>query len=110
MADKVYWTTPGLTREQARKLVDEVLQEIVDALIQDGKVMLTGFGNFAVSSKGARVGRNPKTGEEYPIAARKSVSFKAAGGVRRAVAAKTPKPVRAKRLRHDEDKRQDRAP
>ena len=110
LADKVYWTAPGLTREQARKLVDDVLHEIVDALTTDGKVMLTGFGNFAVSSKSARVGRNPKTGEEYPIDARKSVSFKAAGGMRRAVAAGKPRPVRANRSRHDENKRQDRAP
>lgn len=85
LADKAYKAAAGMTRSAARAIVDQVLAEIVEGLVQDGKVLLTGFGHFSVNAKGPRVGRNPRTGKEYPIAARKSVSFRAAAGVRNAV-------------------------
>jgi integration host factor subunit alpha len=97
LADKVYTTGRGLTRAEARTLVDQVLEEIVDGLTHDGKVLLTGFGHFAVSAKHARVGRNPRTGEEYPIVARRVVKFRAAAQLRAAVVAGEKREIRARK-------------
>ena len=90
LADKVYWAGRGLTRGEARELVDQVLAEIIEGLAQDGKVLLTGFGHFAISSKAPRVGRNPMTRQEFPIVARRVVKFRAAAQLRDAVAAGAP--------------------
>lgn len=92
LAAKVYWTAPGMTRADARVLVDQVLQEIIEGLADDGKVMLTGFGHFAVNLKAQRNGRNPKTGQEFPIAARRVVSFRASSQLKRSVAASVSRP------------------
>jgi integration host factor subunit alpha len=75
LAEAVYRVCP-MARREARALVDEVLEEITVALLQDGVVMLSGFGKFEVRRKAARVGRNPKTGEEHEITPRRSVVFK----------------------------------
>jgi integration host factor subunit alpha len=65
-----------MARREARALVDEVLEQITVALMQDGVVMLSGFGKFEARRKAARIGRNPKTGEEHEITPRLSVVFK----------------------------------
>ena len=86
LAEKVYAAVRGLTRVDSRALVDQVLEEIAAGIVDDGKVLLTGFGHFSVSSKNARIGRNPRTGEEFPIVARRVVKFRAAAQLREAVA------------------------
>jgi integration host factor subunit alpha len=75
LAEAVYRVCP-MARREARALVDEVLEEITAALMHDGVVMLSGFGKFEVRRKAARIGRNPKTGEEHEITPRRSVVFK----------------------------------
>lgn len=65
-----------ITVKHAGQAVDEVIAQIRDGLVSDGKVVLKGFGNFEVRHKNARAGRNPKTGEPVTISARRVVRFK----------------------------------
>lgn len=65
----------GISFKESQDFVDELVTEIVNALAQDGEVKLCNFGSFKVRHKAARIGRNPKTGKETLIAARKVVSF-----------------------------------
>ncbi len=67
----------GLNKKEARELVDLYFHELVACLAVGENVSLSGFGNFDLRDKDARLGRNPKTGEEIPIAARRVVAFKA---------------------------------
>ncbi|WP_230655742.1 integration host factor subunit alpha [Psychrobacter sp. I-STPA10] len=67
----------GLTRQQGRLIVDSFFNELSDSLIQGKEVKLSGFGNFELKDKKSRPGRNPKTGEEVPVQARRVVTFKA---------------------------------
>lgn len=66
----------GVTRQESADLLDRTLDLIGAALEQEEEVKLARFGNFVVRSKAAREGRNPKTGEEAPIAARRVVTFR----------------------------------
>lgn len=66
----------GVTRQESADLLDRTLELIGAALEQENEVKLARFGNFVVRSKSAREGRNPKTGEEAPIAARRVVTFR----------------------------------
>ena len=66
----------GLTRQESSHLLDRMLEMISDSLEQDGTVKLSRFGNFNVRRKAAREGRNPKTGIQATISARKVVTFK----------------------------------
>ncbi len=63
-------------RKDAKELVDEFFEEIKLALGRGESVKLSGFGNFDLRDKSERPGRNPKTGEEIPITARRVVTFK----------------------------------
>lgn len=76
LAGTVYGRT-SVSREEVHRLVTMMLNEITDALSRSENVKLSSFGTFAVRSKRERVGRNPKTGIEAPIAARRVVVFKA---------------------------------
>jgi integration host factor subunit alpha len=66
----------GLGKRDAKELVDEFFEEIKNALEAGNPVKLSGFGNFDLRDKKQRPGRNPKTGEEIPITARRVVTFK----------------------------------
>ncbi len=66
----------GLTRQESSDLLDRTLDLIGAALEHEDEVKLSRFGNFVVRSKAAREGRNPKTGEEATIAARRVVTFR----------------------------------
>ena len=66
----------GLNKREARELVDLFFEEIRAALATGGQVKLSGFGNFDLRDKSQRPGRNPKTGEEIPISARRVVTFR----------------------------------
>ncbi len=76
----------GLTKAQAKKLVDGLFDAVRDALAGGGEVNLPGFGKFKVQDKPARTGRNPATGETIQIAASKKVGFAAAKALKDAVA------------------------
>ncbi len=67
----------GLSRSESAQLVETVLNEIIESLIADHTVKISSFGTFQVRSKGGRMGRNPKTGQEVPIDPRKVLVFRA---------------------------------
>ena len=67
----------GLSRNESADLVKSVLDLMSDTLVSGSSVKLSSFGTFMVRSKNGRVGRNPKTGEEIPITARRVVTFHA---------------------------------
>ena len=66
----------GLNKREAKEIVEKFYGEIGLALENNDNVKLSGFGNFELRDKSSRPGRNPKTGEEIPIAARRVVTFK----------------------------------
>jgi integration host factor subunit alpha len=66
----------GLNKREAKELVDLLFEEIRGALADGEQVKLSGFGNFDLRDKNQRPGRNPKTGEEIPISARRVVTFR----------------------------------
>jgi integration host factor subunit alpha len=67
----------GLNKREAKDLVETFFEEIRTALEKGDSVKLSGFGNFQLREKPQRPGRNPKTGEEIPISARRVVTFHA---------------------------------
>jgi len=67
----------GLNKREAKEFVELFFEKIRTALEEGNSVKLSGFGNFGVREKNSRPGRNPKTGEEIPITARRVVTFKA---------------------------------
>lgn len=71
----------GLSKADAKKALDATLESIAQALANEDKVQLLGFGSFAVVEKPAREGINPRTKEKIQIAARKVVKFKASDSV-----------------------------
>jgi integration host factor subunit alpha len=66
----------GLNKKEARELVDLFFQEMEACLADGEQIRLSGFGNFDLRDKSERPGRNPKTGENVPIPARRVVTFK----------------------------------
>ncbi len=66
----------GLNKREAKELVEMFFEEIRAALSTGHQVKLSGFGNFDLRDKNQRPGRNPKTGEEIPITARRVVTFR----------------------------------
>ena len=81
LSDAVYQEV-DLSRSESAKLVDSVLHEISDALVRGETVKLSSFGRFTLRQKGERIGRNPKTGEEFPILARRALIFRASQSLR----------------------------
>ncbi|MDR2637705.1 MAG: integration host factor subunit alpha [Zoogloeaceae bacterium] len=67
----------GINKREAKEMVEAFFEEIRDALERGEGVKLSGFGNFQLRDKPLRPGRNPKTGEEIPISARRVVTFHA---------------------------------
>ena len=75
----------GLSKKDAGTAVDAVLSSIEQALKGGDEVSFTGFGKFHVAQRGAREGRNPRTGETMTIAASKVPRFTAGSGLKKAV-------------------------
>lgn len=75
LSEAVYQTV-GLSRTESADLVELFIDEISDCVVRGEQVKLSSFGSFIVRSKGERVGRNPKTGEEVPITPRRVMVFK----------------------------------
>ena len=67
----------GMTKAEANRALDATFEVIAEALEKGDRVPLVGFGTFGVSKRGARTARNPRTGENIKIPARKAVVFKA---------------------------------
>ncbi|MDR1982365.1 MAG: integration host factor subunit alpha [Holosporaceae bacterium] len=72
-----------VTKFVASEIVEDVLDEISSALMDDENVKIAGFGTFMVRKKKERIGRNPRTLKEAVITARKSISFKASAILKR---------------------------
>lgn len=66
----------GLSRNESAQLVESVLEHMAAALERGEQVKISSFGTFSVRQKNARIGRNPKTGEEVPITPRRVLSFR----------------------------------
>lgn len=66
----------GLSRNESAQLVETVLDHLSDALVRGEQVKISSFGTFSVRDKSARIGRNPKTGEEVPINPRRVLTFR----------------------------------
>ncbi|MGD8176856.1 MULTISPECIES: integration host factor subunit alpha [Marinimicrobium] len=75
LAEKLH-TELGLNKREAKELVELFFEEIRRSLESNEQVKLSGFGNFDLRDKSQRPGRNPKTGEEIPISARRVVTFR----------------------------------
>ncbi|MCR4282811.1 MAG: integration host factor subunit alpha [Bauldia sp.] len=73
---EVVYQTVGLSRTESADLVELVIDEICESVVRGEAVKLSSFGSFIVRSKGERLGRNPKTGEEVPISPRRVMVFK----------------------------------
>ena len=66
----------GLSRNDSAQLIENVLEYMSDALVSGEQVKISSFGTFSVRNKSARIGRNPKTGEEVPINPRRVLTFR----------------------------------
>ena len=75
----------GTSKVKAEELLKGFLETVEVALVEDGDLSFVGFGKFEVKDTPARVGRNPKTGEEIQIPAKKVVKFKAGKGLAESV-------------------------
>ena len=84
LIDKVASDT-GLTKADSSRALESMLGAIKNTLKKNNKVSLVGFGTFSVSKRKARVGRNPRTGEEIKIKASKSPKFTAGKALKEAV-------------------------
>jgi integration host factor subunit alpha len=75
LVDAIYEQMP-LDKQKATQIVEDWIELMKEGLINDSKLMISGFGVFEVKEKNARPGRNPSTGEKITLAARKVVKFK----------------------------------
>ncbi len=75
MAERLYEEL-GLNKREAMDLVEMFFEQLREALAAGKQIKLSGFGNFDLRDKKQRPGRNPKTGEEIPISARRVVTFR----------------------------------
>ena len=75
----------GLSKEESSRIVELVLETLKDNLENGEKVKISGFGNFVVRTKRSRRGRNPQTGDEIQITARKVLTFKSSPILKRAL-------------------------
>ncbi len=78
-------SSSGLSKKDAGAAVDAVINELENALKSGEEVSFTGFGKFHVADRGAREGRNPRTGETMTIAASRVPRFTAGSGLKKAV-------------------------
>ena len=76
LTDAVYRSV-GISRNESAAFVERVLEEVAASLEKGETVKISSFGTFSVRDKKLRMGRNPKTGEEVPIAPRRVVTFRA---------------------------------
>jgi integration host factor subunit alpha len=75
----------GLSKKDSAKIVESVFEIIKDSLAQGEKIKISGFGNFSVKEKKSRRGRNPQTGNEIEISARRVLTFKSSQVLRKAL-------------------------
>ena len=66
----------GISLSESNYFVDQIIDEIINSLVSTKKIKISSFGTLKTRFKKSRIGRNPKTGEEIPISARRVVTFK----------------------------------
>src|SRR3954463_1258589 len=76
IVENVYEKVGGFSKKEAAELVETVFDTIKETLERGEKIKISGFGNFVVRDKNSRAGRNPQTGEEITISARRVLTFK----------------------------------
>ena len=74
--EAVYEKVGGFSKKEAAEIVESVFNTVTDTLERGEKIKISAFGNFVVRDKKERIGRNPQTGEEIKIAARRVLNFK----------------------------------
>lgn len=84
LADAIY-NIMQIDKQKSVQIVEDYIEIIKDALIKEGKVMLSGFGTYTVKSKNARKGRNPQTGSDIILEPRKVLKFKESQILRKAM-------------------------
>ncbi len=82
----------GLNKREAKELVDMLFNDIKNLLSEGHEVKLSGFGNFQLRDKSPRPGRNPRTGEDVEISARRVVTFKSGQKLKESVKTLTNEP------------------
>ncbi len=82
---RVIFEKVGLPKKEAQDIIEIIIDTIKDTLAEGESVKITGFGTFNVRKKTPRRGRNPQTGEDMEITARKVISFKASNILKEAV-------------------------
>lgn len=75
----------GASKAQSRIMIDCFIQVVQGALVKGDRVAMVGFGSFSISKRAARKGRNPQTGKEINIAAKKVVKFKPGASLQKTV-------------------------
>jgi len=75
----------GLSKTESAMFVEAIINQMVDALAAGENVKISGFGSFVLNEKSPRMGRNPKTGVEAPISARRALSFRASQTLKDAI-------------------------
>ena len=80
----------GLSRNESSQMVEDMLEEVCTALANGETVKLSSFGTFAVRQKSQRMGRNPKTGDEVPIAPRRVLVFRPSHVLKSLINGETP--------------------
>ncbi|MGO9663775.1 MAG: integration host factor subunit alpha [Polyangia bacterium] len=76
IVDVVYEKVGGFSKKEAANIVETVFETVKATLVKGDKIKITRFGNFVVRDKKARAGRNPQTGKEITISARRVLTFK----------------------------------
>ena len=79
----------GLNKRESKDMVDAFFDLVSNSLVDGDDVKITGFGNFQIRTKSPRPGRNPRTGEAIPIAARRVVTFHASQKLKEQIQAGT---------------------
>ncbi len=85
LVDRLHSRAPTLTRDDAKSVVDVILEAIVCSVVADSRVEIRGFGSFSLSYRQPRVGRNPKSGETVQVPGKYVPYFKAGKEMREGV-------------------------
>ncbi len=80
----------GLNKRESKDMIDAFFDLIATSLVDGNDVKVTGFGNFQIRTKAPRPGRNPRTGESIPIAARRVVTFHASQKLKEQIQGSSP--------------------
>lgn len=84
----------GLNKRESKDMIDAFFDLVAQSLVEGNDVKITSFGNFQIRTKAARPGRNPRTGEAIPIAARRVVTFHASHKLKEQIQERGISPVR----------------